>query len=42
MSNTKPAITREALTSYEGIDAPNDKVLKLNIGPVELPDIEFV
>ncbi|KAF0811305.1 hypothetical protein IGB42_04238 [Andreprevotia sp. IGB-42] len=38
----KMTVERDALASFEGIDFPQDKVLKLKIGDVELPDIDFV
>lgn len=42
MNVMKPAIERDALVSFEGIDCALDKVLKLKLGDVEIPDIEFV
>jgi hypothetical protein len=41
MHSEKLTIPRESLPSFEGIDFPNDKVLKLGLGDVEIPDIEF-
>jgi hypothetical protein len=38
---TKNTIERENLTSLEGIDIPGDKVIKLEIGAVKLPKLEF-
>ncbi|MGV1833001.1 cupin domain-containing protein [Agrobacterium vitis] len=41
MRNAISAIPREDLIEFSGIDEPLDKVLKLSLGDVTLPDIEF-
>lgn len=38
---SKVTIERSQLTSFEGIDYIADKVLKLTLGEVTLPDLEF-
>lgn len=42
MNKFGPAVKREDVTDFTGIDEPMDKVLKLKLGQVDLPDIEFV
>jgi hypothetical protein len=41
MGNSVAAIPREELADFTGIDEPLDKVLKLVLGDVQIPDIEF-
>jgi quercetin dioxygenase-like cupin family protein len=41
MKTFAPATPREDVVDFSGIDEPMDKVLKLSIGDVSLPDIEF-
>jgi hypothetical protein len=38
MPPEKMTFAREALSSFDGIDGPNDKVLKLDLGDVQVPN----
>ena len=42
MKNENYAINREELKSLEGVDFQGDKVIKINIGDVSLPVLDFV
>ncbi|MEN3032056.1 cupin domain-containing protein [Chromobacterium amazonense] len=41
MKAEKMTIERSALGSFEGIDGPQDKVIKLELGDVQVPDLDF-
>jgi hypothetical protein len=42
MKVERMTIERSALDSFEGIDGPQDKVIKLKLGDVQVPDLDFV
>ena len=41
MKAEKNTIERTALQSFEGIDEPLDKVIKLELGDVNIPELDF-